>query len=77
MTDAETVALIYDETDGLGFYAEFGLVQEAFANPDLLRRRRWRELTLSYVDDDSVEPTVLRRLADQIPTRRPRCSGGC
>ncbi len=35
LTDAETVALIYDETDGLGFYAEFGLVEEAFANPGL------------------------------------------
>ncbi|MEU4564327.1 hypothetical protein AB0F72_38595 [Actinoplanes sp. NPDC023936] len=43
LTDAETVAIIYDETDGLGFYAEFGLVEEAFANPDLLRCRRWRE----------------------------------
>lgn len=63
LTDAETVALIYDETDGLGFYAEFGLVEEAFANPDLLRRRRWREQTLSYLEDDSVEPMVLRRLA--------------
>lgn len=69
VTDAETVALIYDETDGLGFYAEFGLVQEAFANPDLLRRRRWREHTLSYVDDDSVEPMVLRRLADRDPDK--------
>ncbi|MFD1366803.1 hypothetical protein [Actinoplanes sichuanensis] len=63
LTDAETVALIYDERDGLGFYPEFGLVEEAFANPDLLRRRRWREQTLSYLEDDSVEPMVLRRLA--------------
>ncbi|MEU8242067.1 hypothetical protein AB0C07_27760 [Actinoplanes missouriensis] len=69
LTDAETVALIYDETDGLGFYAEFGLVAEAFANPALLRRRRWREQTLSYLEDDSVEPTVLRRLAARDPEK--------
>jgi hypothetical protein len=69
LTDAETVALIYDETAGLGFYAEFGLVEEAFANPDLLRPRRWREQTLSYVEDDSVEPMVLRRLADRDPEK--------
>ena len=69
LTDAETVALIYDETDGLGFYAEFGLVEEAFANPDLLRRGRWREQVLSYLEDDSVEPMVLRRLADRDPDR--------
>lgn len=69
LTDAETVALIYDETDGLGFYAEFGLVEEAFTNPDLLRRRRWREQTLSYLEDDTVEPMVLSRLADRDPDR--------
>ncbi|GAB7048204.1 hypothetical protein [Catenuloplanes indicus] len=69
LTEAETVALIYDETDGLGFYAEFGLVEEAFVNPELLRRRRWREHTLSYLEDDSVEPMVLRRLAARDPKK--------
>jgi hypothetical protein len=69
LIDADTVALIYDEKDGLGFYAEFGLVEEAFAKPDLLRRRRWREQSLSYLHDDSVEPMVLRRLADRDPDK--------
>ena len=65
LVESETVALIYDETDGLGFYAEFGLVEEAFTDPNLVRRRRWREQVLSYLHDDSVEPMVLRRLADR------------
>ena len=67
--ESETVALIFDETDGLGFYAEFGLVEEAFADPDLVRRRRYREQVLSYLHDDSVEPMVLRRLADRDPDK--------
>ncbi len=69
MVDAETVALIYDETDGIGFYAEFGFVEQAFANPDLLRRRLWREHTLQYLHDDSVEPMVIRRLAERDQDR--------
>src|SRR4051794_41798241 len=69
MVKSETVALIYDETDGIGFYAEFGLVAQAFTNPDLLRRRRWREHVLSYLHDDSVELMVLRRLAGRDPEK--------
>jgi hypothetical protein len=61
--------LIYDEEDGLGFYAEFGLVEEAFADPDLVRRRRYRDHVLSYLHDDSVEPMVLRRLAERDPDK--------
>jgi hypothetical protein len=69
LVESETVALIYDEEDGLGFYAEFGLVEAAFADPDLVRRRRYRERALSYLHDDSVEPMVLRRLADRDPDK--------
>jgi hypothetical protein len=69
LVEAETVALIYDEVDGLGFYAEFGLVEAVFNDPELLRRRRYREQLLSYLHDDSVEPMVLRRLAERDPER--------
>ncbi len=72
---SETVALIYDEEDGLGFYAEFGLVEAAFADPDLVRRRRYREHVLSYLHDDSVEPMVLRRLADRDRERLAAYAG--
>jgi len=60
---AESVAAIYDEKDGLGYYAEFGLVEQAFADPSLLRRRLHRQRVLDYLDDDSVPPHVFRRLA--------------
>ena len=69
LVKAETVALIYDEVDGLGFYAEFGLVEAAFADPDLLSSRRYREQVMSYLHDGSVEPLVLRRLAERDPQR--------
>ncbi|MEU4645566.1 hypothetical protein [Micromonospora sp. NPDC023814] len=69
VVEAETVAMIYDEVDGLSFYAEFALVEAAFADPELLRRRRYREHTLAYLNDDSVGPLVLRRLAARDPER--------
>ncbi len=47
----------------------FCLIEAAFADPDLVRRRRYREQLLSYLRDDSVEPLVLRRLAQRNPGR--------
>ena len=59
----ESEALIYDEEDGLGYYAEFGLVEQAFADPSLLRPRLHRQRVLDYLDDDSAPPHVFHRLA--------------
>jgi len=69
LTEAETVGLIYDEVEGLCFFAEFGVVEAAFADPDLLRLRHYRAHVLSYLRDDSVQPLVLRRLAERDPHR--------
>ncbi|WP_432976514.1 hypothetical protein [Dactylosporangium sp. CA-233914] len=64
---AETVGIIYDETAGLGMYADYALAQEAFDNPDLMRERRYKETIKSYLDDDSVDPIPLQRLAARHP----------
>jgi hypothetical protein len=69
LADAESVAVIYDEEDGLGFYADFGLVEHAFADPSLLRRRHHRQRVLDYLDDDSVPPHVFHRLAARDAAR--------
>ena len=66
---AETVALIFDELDGLGYYAEFGLLQEAFADPRLLIRQRYRDLLTDYLRGDAVSPVPLLRLAARDPQK--------
>jgi len=63
LAESETVGVIYDELEGLCFYSEFGLVEQAFADPALLRKRLHRERVLEYLDDDSVSPLPFRRLA--------------
>jgi hypothetical protein len=69
LVESETVGVIYDEVDGLNFYAEFGLVEAVFADPALLRRRLYKQRLLDYLDDDSVSPLPFRRLADRDPDR--------
>src|SRR5262245_51950855 len=69
LRECQTVAVIYDEIDGLNFYAEFGLVEAVFADPMLLRRRLYRQRLRDYLDDDTVSPLPFRRLADRDPQR--------
>ncbi|MBG6138318.1 hypothetical protein [Longispora fulva] len=69
LMDSETVAVIYDEVEGLNFYADFGLIEAAFADPALLRRRIYRERVLDYLDDESVSPLPFHRLADRDHSR--------
>jgi hypothetical protein len=69
LVDSDTVGVIYDEVEGLNFYAEFGLVEAVFADPTLLRRRLYKQRLLDYLDDDTVSPLPFRRLADRDPDR--------
>jgi hypothetical protein len=69
LVESDTVGVIYDEVEGLNFYAEFGLVEAVFADPALRRRRLYKQRLLDYLDDDTVSPLPFRRLADRDPDR--------
>jgi len=68
----ETVGVIYDKQTGLGMYADCALAQQAFADPDLMRRRRHKETIKAYLHDDSVDPVPLQRLAARHPDNADR-----
>jgi len=63
------VAVIYDETEGLGFFGGFGEFEQAFTEPSLLDHPRYRQRVVDYLDDDSVSPLPFRRMADRDPLR--------
>lgn len=65
--DSETVAIIYDDVEGINFYLDFGVVEAAFADPALLSKREYRQKVLDYLRDDSVSPLPFRRLAERYP----------
>lgn len=66
---AETVGVIYDEVEGLNFYANFGAVAETFAHPERTAQRRYRQAVLEYLEEPSISPLPLRRLAERDPER--------
>lgn len=67
MRASDSVALIYDETDGMNFFADFGQISAVYADPTLLRQQRHRQQLLDYLRDDSVTPLPFRRLAERHP----------
>lgn len=67
--EAETLGVVYDELDGLNQYIDFGLIEETFANPALVRNHKHREVVQSYLKDPSISPRLLSRLAERDPER--------
>ncbi|MBA2308020.1 MAG: hypothetical protein H0W01_01650, partial [Pseudonocardiales bacterium] len=54
--------MIYDSEDGLGFYVDFAAAQQASADPNLIRRRRYREVISGYLRGEGLSPVPIRRL---------------
>jgi hypothetical protein len=73
---AETVGIIYDRHEGLGVYVDYALAEAAFADPDLIRRRRHKETVKAYLTDESVDPVPLRRLTARYPDTASRVIRG-
>ncbi len=65
LCEAETVAIIYDEIDGFNFLTNFDRVEAAFAKPDLAADREHREAVLGYLEDATISPRLIRRLAER------------
>jgi hypothetical protein len=67
LLDADTVAIVFDDVEGLTFYRDFGRIDMLFAdphpNPDRDDLARLRE----YLGDDSVSPLAIRRLVQRHP----------
>ena len=72
LVDADTVGVVYDEIEGNCFWPEFGLLQQTFADPALVARRRYREAVLGYLESPTISPLAFRRLAAPDPERASR-----
>ena len=67
LLDADSVALIYDEVEGLGYYRDFGRLDALFADPTQVRDRADLAQLRAYLDDESIPPLVIRRLVERHP----------
>ncbi len=67
LANAGTIGIIYDETDGLNFYNEYGMLRHLFATPALAADKRYSEALRGYLGAETIGPLPLRRLAAAFP----------
>lgn len=63
----QTLGVIYDETDGIGFVADYAKIGDLFANPGLASSKEHAKLLHGYLKTEAISPTPLRRLAAAHP----------
>jgi hypothetical protein len=64
---ADSVALVYDETEGLNYFSDFARLDELFADPTLAGNDVHTALLRRYLADDSISPLAIRRLVQRHP----------
>ncbi|WP_327343305.1 hypothetical protein [Streptomyces europaeiscabiei] len=67
LADSDSIGVIYDEVDGLNFYADYGMLRELFANPALAGRKQHQDLLRTYLREESIAPLPISRLAAAYP----------
>ncbi|MFI6447247.1 hypothetical protein [Kitasatospora sp. NPDC050543] len=67
LAGSDTVGVIYDEVDGLNFYADYGMLRDLFAEPALAGRRQYQDVLRAYLREESIAPLPIRRLAAAHP----------
>jgi hypothetical protein len=67
LADADTIGMIYDQTDGLNFYNEYGMLRELFAEPALAGGKQYTDVLRGYLRSETIGPLPFRRLAAAHP----------
>ena len=67
LMDADSVALIYDEVEGLSIFRDFGRLDALFADPAPARDRTNLARLREWLHDESVTPLAFRRLVERHP----------
>ena len=67
LADADTIGVIYDDTDGLNFYNEYGGLRDLFADPALAADKRYADVLRGYLGAETIGPLPFRRLAAAHP----------
>jgi hypothetical protein len=64
---SKDVGIVFDEVGGQCFLFDYGLILNIFQDPDESKIKRYKEDILTYLEDDTISPIVLRRIFFRFP----------
>lgn len=65
--EAESLAVVYDEVEGLSYFAEFAAAAKPFTLPAEQLTRTVLARLKDFLNDEAIPPYLIRRLAAQYP----------
>jgi hypothetical protein len=61
------VGIVFDELGGQHYLVNYGIILNVFQSPDELKVQRYKRDILTYIEDKTISPHVLRRLCFRFP----------
>jgi hypothetical protein len=67
LLESKDVGIVFDELSGQHYLINYGIILNVFQSPDELKIQRYKRDILTYLEDQTISPRVLRRLLFKYP----------
>jgi hypothetical protein len=64
---SKDVGIVFDELSGQHYLVNYGIILNVFQSPDDLKIQRYKRDILTYLEDQTISPHVLKRLLFKFP----------
>ena len=64
---SKDVGIVFDELSGQHYLINYGIILDIFQSPDDVKIQRYRKNILTYLEDQTISPYVLKRLFFRFP----------
>ncbi|MEW6375156.1 MAG: SEC-C metal-binding domain-containing protein [Thermodesulfobacteriota bacterium] len=67
LLNSKDVGIVFDELSGQHYLINYGIILNVFQSPDEVKIQRHREDILTYLEDQTIPPNILKRLFFRFP----------
>jgi hypothetical protein len=64
---SKDVGIVFDELSGQHYLVNYGIILNVFRSPDEVKIQRYKKDIMTYLEDQTISPNVLKRLFFKFP----------